>query len=103
MSSAPGNADELRQACHDLRQPIAGVLALAGAALTDADLPEQARDYLSKIVGLAEWQAEVVEHWLRTPGTWPPATHACWTSVFPTTAAWTPPRRCASAARIRKS
>jgi signal transduction histidine kinase len=75
MSSAPGNADELRQACHDLRQPIAGVLALAGAALADADLPEKARDYLSKIVGLAEWQSEVVEHWLRTPGAWPPAPH----------------------------
>jgi signal transduction histidine kinase len=71
MSYVPGQADELRQACHDIRQPIAGVLALAGAALTEAGLSEKARDYLSKIVGLAEWQSDVIEHWLRAPGAWP--------------------------------
>lgn len=75
MSSVPGNADELRQACHDIRQPIAGVLALAGAALTEADLPEKARDSLSKIVRLAEWQSEVIEHSLRAPGARPPPPH----------------------------
>lgn len=64
-------ADELRQACHDIRQPIAGVLALAEAALTEADLPENARDYLNKIVGLAEWQSDVIRHWLRAPDAWP--------------------------------
>ena len=75
MSYVPGQADELRQACHDIRQPIAGVLALAGAALTEAGLSEKARDYLSKIVGLAEWQSDVIEHWLRAPGAWPSTPH----------------------------
>ena len=67
MSYAHTCADELRQACHDIRQPIAGVLALAEAALSEAGLPENTRDYLNKIVGLAEWQADVIEHWLRKP------------------------------------
>jgi signal transduction histidine kinase len=66
MSYAHDRVDGLRQACHDIRQPIAGVLALAGAALSEADLPEKARDRLDQIVGLAEWQSDVIEHWLWT-------------------------------------
>lgn len=64
MSYAHGWVDELRQACHDIRQPIAGVLALAEAALSEADLPEDTREFLGKIIGLAEWQSDVIEHWL---------------------------------------
>ena len=56
----------LREVCHDLRQPIAGVLALAGAALAEADLPEGARGRVEQIVELAEWQSELVENWLET-------------------------------------
>jgi C4-dicarboxylate-specific signal transduction histidine kinase len=43
------------------------VLALAEAALSQADLPESTREFLNKIIGLAEWQSDVIEHWLRTP------------------------------------
>jgi len=57
----------LRQACHDIRQPIAGVLALAEAALAESALPENARACLNQIVGFAEWQAEVIEHVLEVP------------------------------------
>lgn len=66
MNYAHGWADELRQACHDIRQPIAGVLALAEAALSEGDLPENTREFLNKIIGLAEWQSDVIEHWLWT-------------------------------------
>ena len=58
--------DGLREVCHDLRQPIAGVLALAGAALADAGLPEGARGRVEQIVELAEWQSELVQNWLET-------------------------------------
>ena len=56
--------DSLREVCHDIRQPIAGVLAVAGAALAEADLSEGARGRLEQIVELAEWQSDVVENWL---------------------------------------
>jgi signal transduction histidine kinase len=63
--AAYGAMDGQRQACHDIRQPIAGVLALAGAALAEAGLPDNARSRLEQIVGLAEWQSEVIEDWLQ--------------------------------------
>lgn len=43
MSYAHDCVEGLRQACRDVRQPITGVLALAEAALAEADLPENAR------------------------------------------------------------
>jgi signal transduction histidine kinase len=70
MSYAHDWADELRQACHDLRQPIAGVLALAEAALSEADLPENTREFLNKIIVLTEWQSDVIGHWLWSPADW---------------------------------
>jgi signal transduction histidine kinase len=75
MSYAHGWTDELRQACHDIRQPIAGVLALAEAALSEADLPKNTRESLDKIIGLAEWQSDVIEHWLWAPDDWSSETH----------------------------
>jgi signal transduction histidine kinase len=54
----------LREVCHDIRQPIAGVLAVAEAALAEADLPEHTRSRLEQIVELAEWQSDVLENWL---------------------------------------
>jgi signal transduction histidine kinase len=72
MSDAYCGRDGLRQACHDIRQPVAGVLALAEAALTEADLPASARVYLNQIIGLAEWQSDVIEQVLRGPSGEPP-------------------------------
>jgi signal transduction histidine kinase len=68
MSDACGSMNELREVCHDIRQPIAGVLALAGAALAEADLPEDTRNRLEQIMLLAEWQSDVVETWLDVSG-----------------------------------
>jgi signal transduction histidine kinase len=70
MSYVHGWADELREACHDIRQPIAGVLALAEAALSEATLPENTREFLNKIIGLTEWQSDVIEHWLWARDDW---------------------------------
>jgi len=64
MNYAHASVGGLREVCHDIRQPIAGVLALAGAALTGTDLPEDTRHRLEQIIGLAEWQSDVVESWL---------------------------------------
>jgi K+-sensing histidine kinase KdpD len=68
MSSRHGWLEGLQLACHDIRQPTAGVLALAGAALTETGLPESARTRLHQIIGLAEWQSDVIEHLLHEPG-----------------------------------
>jgi K+-sensing histidine kinase KdpD len=68
MSDAYGSVRELRDVCHDIRQPIAGVLALAEAALTRTDLPEDTRGRLEQIMKLAEWQSDVVENWLEISG-----------------------------------
>jgi signal transduction histidine kinase len=70
MNYAYGWADDLRQACHDIRQPVAGVIALAEAALSEADLPEKTHEFLDQIIRLAEWQSDVIEHWLWAPGDW---------------------------------
>ena len=68
MDAAYVSMDGLREVCHDIRQPIAGVLALAGAALTEMDLPVNTRSRLERIIELAEWQSNVVENWLEIGG-----------------------------------
>jgi K+-sensing histidine kinase KdpD len=62
------DVDGLREVCHDLRQPIAGMLALAGAVLAETDLSEQTRSRLEQIIELAEWQSDIVENWLDAEG-----------------------------------
>jgi signal transduction histidine kinase len=48
-----------------MRQPIAGVLALAGATLTEPGLPNAARTRLEQIVQQAEWLADMIQSWLQ--------------------------------------
>lgn len=64
MTDVYGPMADLREVCHDIRQPIAGVLALAGAVLAEGGLSQDARSRLEHIVELAEWQSDVVENWL---------------------------------------
>jgi len=68
MNDAHGAVAGLREVCHDIRQPVAGVLALAGAVLAEEGLPEDTRTRLKQIVELTEWQSDVLEHWLWAPG-----------------------------------
>jgi hypothetical protein len=49
-----------------MRQPIAGVLALAEAALTEPGVPRRVRVCLEQIVREAEWLAETIQNWLQT-------------------------------------
>lgn len=72
MSETCGSADDLLQVCHDIRQPIAAVLAVAGAALAEGDLPEDTRSRLEQIMKLAQWQSDVVDSWLEVSGGGPP-------------------------------
>jgi len=55
----------LLEACHDMRQPVAGVLALAGATLTEPGLPKTARARLEQIIEQAEWLADMIQNWLQ--------------------------------------
>jgi signal transduction histidine kinase len=55
---------QLRETCHDMRQPVAGVFALAAAALTESGLPAAARGRLEQIVGQAEWLADMIQSFL---------------------------------------
>jgi signal transduction histidine kinase len=64
MHEAPGGAQQLRDTCHDMREPIASVLALTAAALAEPGLPAAARLRLEQITGQAEWLAEMVHEFL---------------------------------------
>ncbi len=57
--SAPGQ--RIREVCHDMRQPVAGVLNLAAAALAVPGLPGAACSWLERIVSEAESLAELIE------------------------------------------
>jgi signal transduction histidine kinase len=49
-----------------MRQALAGVFALAAAALTEPGMPDAARARLEQIVDQAEWLAELIHDYLGT-------------------------------------
>lgn len=50
-----------REMCRDIRRPVAGVLSLAGAALTEPALPGPARSCLEQIMTEAQSVAELID------------------------------------------
>lgn len=60
VREAPDVVQRLRETCHDMRQPVASVFALAEAALAEPDLPAGAQKRLKQIVGQAEWLADMI-------------------------------------------
>lgn len=58
----------LREICHDIRQPVAAVQALAAAALGDPGLPGVTHSYLEQIVTQAQTLADVIRQRLHTDG-----------------------------------
>lgn len=66
-----GSNRQLREICHDMRQPVAGVLALAAAALDEPQVPPAALARLRLIVEQAEWLAQIISHGLEASD--PPA------------------------------
>jgi len=61
LAGPPAPGGHSREVCHDMRQPVAGVLSLAGAALTVPELPSAARSWLEQIVTQVEALAELIE------------------------------------------
>ena len=55
----------MRETCHDMRQPLASMFALAAAALAEPGLPEAAGARLEQMVEQAEWLADLIEHSLQ--------------------------------------
>jgi signal transduction histidine kinase len=51
---------QLRETFHDMRQPVASMMALAAAALTDPDLPAAAQHRLEQIIEQAEWLSGLI-------------------------------------------
>lgn len=61
LARPPAPGQHSQEVCHDMRQPVAGVLSLAGAALTVPELPSAARSWLEQIVTQVEVLAELIE------------------------------------------
>ena len=57
---------ELRETFHDLRQPVAIMMALAAAALTEQNLPVAAQHRLKQIIEQAEWLSDMIHNCLTT-------------------------------------
>ena len=57
---------ELRETFHDMRQPVAIMMALAAAALTEPDLPAAAQHRLEQIIEQAEWLSDMIRNCLPT-------------------------------------
>ena len=58
----------LREICHDIRQPVAAVQALAAAALGDPGLPGVTHSYLEQIITQAQTLADVIGQRLHADG-----------------------------------
>jgi len=63
---APGFAPRLQDICHDMRQPVASVFALAAAVMAEPGLPQAACARLEEIIKQAEWLADLIQHALYT-------------------------------------
>ncbi len=69
----------LRETCHDMRQPLASMFALAAAALAEPGLPHPTRARLEQMVEQAQWLADMIEHSLQLAA--PDAPGACGTDL----------------------
>lgn len=65
VHEAPDLVQQFRETCHDMRQPVAGVFALAAAALAEPGLPTAARERLEQIVGQAGWLTDMIDDFIR--------------------------------------
>jgi C4-dicarboxylate-specific signal transduction histidine kinase len=63
VSTTP-DVDRLHEICHDMRQPVASILMLADAALTDDSIPSVVRASLGRVREQAEWLGDLLQHLL---------------------------------------
>jgi signal transduction histidine kinase len=75
FEAMPENLQGLRETCHDMRQPVASVFALAAAALAEPGLPQAARVRLEQIIDQAKWLADLIQHSLESAEPGMPDTH----------------------------
>jgi K+-sensing histidine kinase KdpD len=64
VHEASDAAQQLRETCHDMRQPVGSVFALVAAALAEPRLPDAARERLKQIAGQAEWLADMIDDFM---------------------------------------
>lgn len=57
---------DMRDVCHDMRQPVTRMVALAVAALAEPDLPQPTRARLEQIMKQAEWLEDMIKYLLYT-------------------------------------
>ena len=60
LAEAPAAPDLIRQAAHDLRQPVAAILALVSAAAAHSQEPDQVRRRLGQIAEQATWMSKII-------------------------------------------
>jgi two-component system OmpR family sensor kinase len=60
LAEAPAAPDLIRQAAHDLRQPVAAILALVSAAAIEPHAPDQVRRRLGQIAEQASWMSKII-------------------------------------------
>ncbi len=77
--ATPAIVEILRETCHDMRQPLASMFALAAAALAEPGLPPAARARLEQMTEQTEWLAELILHSLQLAA--PDAPGACGTDL----------------------
>jgi len=65
VHEAPSVVQQLQETCHDMREPVASVLALTAAAMAEPGVPAAARIRLEQIAGQAEWLADMIHDFLR--------------------------------------
>src|SRR2546430_12822819 len=51
----------LREVCHDMRQPVATIIVLAEAALSNDEIPLGVRRRLGQVMDQAEWLGEMLD------------------------------------------
>jgi signal transduction histidine kinase len=75
LTDAQQRPGTVQQAAHDLRQPVAAVLALASAALVDEPVPDRVQQRLEQIITEGHWLSKIINDMLGEPGV-PPSTEA---------------------------
>jgi signal transduction histidine kinase len=61
------DADHLHEVCHDMRQPVASIIALADAALSQAAVPLSVRGRLGQVRDQAEWLGDLLQSLVEPP------------------------------------
>jgi C4-dicarboxylate-specific signal transduction histidine kinase len=68
LEPKPSDVDRLYEICHDMRQPVASIIALAEAALSHAAVPMSVRSRLGQVMEQAEWLGDLLQHLVEQPG-----------------------------------